>query len=125
MGLKMTPKNNCNMNRRKIATLDDFSSKDKDNEHDDEDQGQDYFAGGEKSGVLVHGGGQRPGGNASDLVKDILSKAAKYVTFAWQWPSHVSVLINNILHQVWAAARRSFILISIKSQKAGIWRFRI
>ncbi|TPX42883.1 hypothetical protein SeMB42_g04548 [Synchytrium endobioticum] len=61
---------------RKIATLGDFNSKDQ--EHDEEDdQGQDYFAGGEKSGVLLHGGGAKSGGSAADLVKDILTKAAK------------------------------------------------
>ncbi|KAJ3216471.1 negative regulator of the PHO system [Dinochytrium kinnereticum] len=43
---------------------------------DDDDESQNYFAGGEKSGVALQGGPKEKKG-ATDLVKDILSKASR------------------------------------------------
>ncbi|TPX36039.1 hypothetical protein SmJEL517_g01716 [Synchytrium microbalum] len=64
---------------RRVATLGDLNSQDHDDHegHDHGDEGQDYFAGGEKSGVMVHGTGTKQPNPAADLVNDILSKAAK------------------------------------------------
>nr|KAJ3422973.1 hypothetical protein HK105_005098 [Polyrhizophydium stewartii] len=43
----------------------------------DADEGENYFAGGEKSGVMMQGGPKDNKGGALDLVKGILDKAAK------------------------------------------------
>ncbi|KAJ3416197.1 hypothetical protein HDV05_002842 [Chytridiales sp. JEL 0842] len=46
------------------------------NDDDDSDDDEKYFAGGEKSGVMMSGGPSQKK-NATDLVKDIISKAAR------------------------------------------------
>ncbi|KAF9210249.1 hypothetical protein CPC16_005926 [Podila verticillata] len=58
-----------------IATLRDFAKEDSEDEEDSDQEPQNYFAGGEKSGVMVQGPPGKKDPNA--LVEDILKKAAK------------------------------------------------
>ncbi|KAI8813228.1 hypothetical protein BJ742DRAFT_475852 [Cladochytrium replicatum] len=57
---------------RNVRTFSELANADSNSE----DDGEDYFAGGEKSGILMKGGaGKKP--EPSDLVKQILEKASK------------------------------------------------
>ncbi|KAG0290994.1 hypothetical protein BGZ98_003212, partial [Dissophora globulifera] len=58
-----------------IATFRDLSKNEDEEEEDEEEDSQNYFAGGEKSGVMVQGPPGIKDPNA--LVEDILKKAAK------------------------------------------------
>jgi hypothetical protein len=53
----------------------------KGNEDQDDEDDEKYFAGGEKSGVMMQGGPSQKR-DASDLVKDILTKAARYAAIS-------------------------------------------
>lgn len=55
--------------RSKIATLADYSSGHADSDDDDDQVNQDFFAGGEKSGLAVQ--------NPEDIKKKIIEKASK------------------------------------------------
>ncbi|KAF8929226.1 hypothetical protein BGZ58_009087, partial [Dissophora ornata] len=58
-----------------IATFRDLSKSEDEEEEEEDEDSQNYFAGGEKSGVMVQG---PPGHKDSDaLIDDILKKAAK------------------------------------------------
>ncbi|KAG0351067.1 hypothetical protein BC939DRAFT_482217 [Gamsiella multidivaricata] len=58
-----------------IATFRDLSKSEDEEEEDEDEDSQNYFAGGEKSGVMVQGPPGKKDPNA--LVEDILKKAAK------------------------------------------------
>ena len=57
-----------------VRTLRDIGSVAQD-EDDDDEKDQDYFAGGEKSGLAVQGGGS--GNNAQDHIQGILDRARR------------------------------------------------
>ncbi|KAI1318115.1 hypothetical protein EDD11_007167 [Mortierella claussenii] len=58
-----------------IATFRDISKNEDEDEDESDEESQNYFAGGEKSGVMVQGPPGKKDSNA--LVEDILKKAAK------------------------------------------------
>ncbi|KAI9011751.1 hypothetical protein DFJ74DRAFT_309680 [Hyaloraphidium curvatum] len=57
-----------------VATLRDFADGDHDHDSDD-DKDQSFYAGGEKSGIMMKGGPKKP--PATDVVQNILEMAAK------------------------------------------------
>ncbi|KAI9342057.1 hypothetical protein DFJ73DRAFT_843047 [Zopfochytrium polystomum] len=59
----------------KLRTLGDLGAND--DHSDSEEEAQNYFAGGEKSGVMMQGAPKDKKPVAADLIKDILNKAAK------------------------------------------------
>ncbi|KAJ1341805.1 hypothetical protein BSLG_003509 [Batrachochytrium salamandrivorans] len=61
----------------RIKTFQELLASGGDDNDAEKDEGEDYYAGGEKSGVMMKGGPKEKKGGAFDLVKDILSKAAK------------------------------------------------
>ncbi|KAI8917979.1 hypothetical protein BC831DRAFT_516360 [Entophlyctis helioformis] len=62
----------------RIRTFQDMARGGGSDSDEDSDRPQNFFAGGEKSGVMVEGGPkEKKGGAALDLVKEIMSKAAK------------------------------------------------
>ncbi|KAJ3057092.1 hypothetical protein HK097_000556 [Rhizophlyctis rosea] len=58
-----------------IKSLRDLHSGEEDESSDEDDGHQNFFAGGEKSGVMMQGGPKKPNG-PQDLIKDIIQKAA-------------------------------------------------
>jgi len=60
----------------KIRTLGDLSTNDEEEEEEDE-KPQDFFAGGEKSGLAVQNPGEASARKGGDLIQDILKRAAE------------------------------------------------
>jgi UBX domain-containing protein 1 len=59
-----------------IRTLDDLNSPaGQDHDHDDDDNDNDYFAGGEKSGLAVHG--NPPPDRSNDLLQGLFDRARR------------------------------------------------
>ncbi|KAK5671537.1 protein phosphatase regulator [Batrachochytrium dendrobatidis] len=60
----------------RVKTFQEMLASTSDKE-DDQEERENYFAGGEKSGVMMQGGPKEKKGDALNLVKNILTKAAK------------------------------------------------